>query len=125
VTDVLTAKLRFFFRRAALALASLLPLHPSALEPLDQILSFCVSVLAEEEQASPRRSVRRAGVGEHAFFNASLAALDPISAQRLPLGPALQQCITRAAAIHGEAFHTALASVDPAILEQARMALSL
>eukprot|EP00962_Isochrysis_galbana_P052016 scaffold23403_cov132-Isochrysis_galbana.AAC.1 len=68
---------------------------------------------------------RRPTTNEHALFAAAVAPLDPFSPSRLPLKPALQRCLARAAELHSQAFHTAISRVDASVMQQAVQALGL
>ena len=91
-------------------------------------LSFCVSILAEleplEPDAQPLRPMPfgRARSGEHAAFAARLEAanVDPLVA--MPLRPALQECMARCAALHGDNLNQQLQAMDPTLLHQVKQA---
>ena len=61
--------------------------------------------------------------GEHAEFARRLAAsgLDPLPA--LDLRSALQQCLTQASSVHGEAFDAQVRSLDASTLRQLQACL--
>ena len=111
---------------AALSLATLVG-HDAALLPLlPEVLSFCVSVLADLPECvdangglapSPPTPLAPAA-GEHADFARRCAAanLDPLAT--LQLRDALQQCLRRAAEVHGEAFDRTMRELDPSLQQQ-------
>ncbi|KAL3928581.1 MAG: hypothetical protein SGPRY_002326, partial [Prymnesium sp.] len=110
----------------ALAFGTLLTLDSSLLPLLGEMLSFCVSVLAELEppqpDAQPLRPVGRARSGDHAAFAERLEAhsLDPLAS--LPLRPALQECMSRVAALHGDNLQRQLLAMDVDLLQQVKQA---
>jgi len=111
---------------AALALVALLSLDASLLTLTPEILSFCVSVIAEQAESAadgspPNYFAGRAPLpssGEHAEFARRLAAsaIDPIPST--PLRPALQQGLARVSTAHGEAFDAQWRALDPSLLQQ-------
>lgn len=115
----------------ALALVSLLPADPLVLQRLDAILSVCLDVLAEHPTpglaASPvRAGDRPASVEETSIpvasdlYTTNLRAMlqeDPV--QTLDLRAFLQQKLGEAqVAVGAAAFQSALAAVDPVLLQQ-------
>mmetsp|Transcript_2726 Transcript_2726/g.8816 ORF Transcript_2726/g.8816 Transcript_2726/m.8816 type:complete len:210 (+) Transcript_2726:402-1031(+) len=107
-------------RLAALALAALLPLEPKALGCLEEVLSLCVSALADEEQPPPSPARSPPPEAVRAAFSRALEPFDSLAA--MPLRPALQRSLGVAQEAHGAAFGAAIARVDPALLEQVRAA---
>ena len=111
---------------AALALVSLLALDAALLHLTPEVLSFCVSVVAEfppsEAGAAPMGTPPLPMSGEHAEFTRRLAAsgLDPLPA--LSLRPALQEGLRRLSATHGEAFDAYMRALDPSLLQQVQAA---
>jgi len=112
---------------AAVALGQMLGLDAAMLPLAPEVLSFAVSVLAEqaprdEPDSPPRRCESARFAHEHAEFAAALEAsgLDPV--RGLELRATLQQCVARAAAAHGAAFGAAMQALDPDLMAQVQAA---
>ena len=116
---------------AALALVQLLLLDAALLPLTPDILSFCVSVLAEQPDdaadaaggaSPPPRQPMLPASGEHSEFTRRLSAsgLDPLPT--MPLRPALQQGLESVSVAHGEAFAAQWRALDPSLLQQVQQA---
>ena len=118
---------------ACVALTSLLATDAALLALVPEVLSFCVSVLAElDELPRPQRSEQSTEVavaavgssgtlpspmsGEHAEFTRRLQkfGFDPFPSMRLL--PTLRDGVSRVSAVHGDS--VAMHILDPVLLEQ-------
>ena len=97
-----------------------LDLDAKALGCLEEVLSLCVSALADEEQPPPSPARSPPPEAVRAAFSHALEPFDSLAA--MPLRPALQRSLGVAQEAHGAAFGAAIARVDPALLEQVRAA---
>jgi len=97
-----------------------LDLDAKALGCLEEVLSLCVSALADEEQPPPSPARSPPPEAVRAAFSHVLEPFDSLAA--MPLRPALQRSLGVAQEAHGAAFGAAIARVDPALLEQVRAA---
>ena len=114
-----------------LGLVSFLSLDAAFLPLGPEILSYCVGQLAElNELAPPSGELPEVAVGvplqasgEHAAFAKRLAESGIDSIPAMPLLPLLKERIAAAANVHGQRFHTMLASADVTVLNDVQRAL--
>eukprot|EP00965_Chrysotila_dentata_P252610 6210785-Pleurochrysis_carterae.AAC.2 len=112
---------------AAISLLTALSLDASVVDLVGEILSYCVSVIAEtaetvspSKRSHPQRPPAQLAASEHAIFHrrAEACALDPLVGA--PLLHVLQSTLLRAKHAHGAAFEAQMAAIDPTLLEQVK-----
>lgn len=113
----------------ALAFGTLLTLDASLLTLCGEMLSFCVSVIAESEPSSgpdvpARMTIPSASMGEHGSFAARLNETDLDPCTRIELRQTLQECMARCSAAYGDELRVQLQGMDQALLEQVRHAFN-